>query len=73
MKQSTAIKTHNSVSKKENILDAKDKLANFRCNDFRHAQMEAIKAILESDKKVVAISAPTGTGKSLIGMISLIV
>ena len=70
MKQSTTIKTYNSVSKKENILDAKDKLANFRCNDFRHAQMEAIKAVLESDKKVVAISAPTGTGKSLIGMVA---
>jgi Rad3-related DNA helicase len=54
----------------QQILDARDRLSNFKGKDFRPGQMEVIKAVLESDKRVVAVSAPTGTGKSLIGMIA---
>ena len=54
----------------EGIFKAKDRLAKFQGNDFRPGQLEAVKAVLCSEKKVVAISAPTGTGKSLIGIIT---
>ena len=70
MKQSTAISTPDNLSTDEGILDAKDRLANFQGHDFRPGQLEAVKAVLCSEKKVVAISAPTGTGKSLIGIIT---
>jgi len=70
MKQSTATLTPDNLSTDEGIFDAKDRLANFQGHDFRPGQKEAVKAILTSEKKVVAISAPTGTGKSLIGIIT---
>jgi replicative superfamily II helicase len=68
MKHSIAISTHGRASIEEKIFDAKDRLAKFQGHDFRPGQMEAVKAILTSEKKVVAINAPTGTGKSLIGI-----
>jgi ATP-dependent DNA helicase DinG len=46
----------------------KERFRNFREKAFRPGQEEAIDAILKSDRKVVALNAPTGTGKSLIGM-----
>jgi Rad3-related DNA helicase len=70
MKQSTANSTPDKRSIDEDIFDARERLVNFQGNDLRPGQMEAVKAVLCSDKKVIAISAPTGTGKSLIGMIA---
>lgn len=49
------------------IFDARDRLSNFKGKEFRKGQLEAIKSASESDKKVAAIQAPTGSGKSLIG------
>jgi len=70
MKQSVAISTADNLYTEESIFDAKDNLVKFQAHDFRPGQMEAIESVLRSDKKVVAINAPTGTGKSLIGMIT---
>jgi Rad3-related DNA helicase len=40
----------------------------FRGVDFRKYQSEAIERVLKSKKRVVVVNAPTGSGKSLIGM-----
>jgi Rad3-related DNA helicase len=48
----------------------KDKFVNFKGKPFRPGQEEAVRAITESDKKVVVVCAPTGSGKSLIGMVA---
>jgi len=50
------------------IARARESFSGFREGDFRPHQEEAIQFALESNKKVVALSAPTGAGKSLIGM-----
>ncbi|HWU39380.1 MAG TPA: helicase C-terminal domain-containing protein, partial [Candidatus Acidoferrum sp.] len=48
--------------------EAKDKFARFKRQPFRPGQEEAITDILEGTRKVTVVVAPTGTGKSLIGM-----
>ncbi len=52
------------------IIKAKDKFSNFNGKDFRKGQSEAIQHIIESDRKITVVCAPTGSGKSLIGMTS---
>ena len=52
------------------IESVKNKFLKFKDEPFRPGQVEAIKAILDSKKKVVAVCAPTGIGKSLIGMVT---
>jgi len=47
---------------------AKSKLSNYADKPFRKYQREAIEFALGSKKKFVIISAPTGSGKSLIAM-----
>jgi len=54
----------------ESMNRAKASFASFRDKPFREYQSEAIDFILSSNKPVVALSAPTGSGKSLIGMCS---
>jgi ATP-dependent DNA helicase DinG len=49
---------------------AKNRFQNYRNQDFRTHQAEAIKYVLESEKKIVMIEGPTGCGKSLLGMVS---
>jgi CRISPR/Cas system-associated endonuclease/helicase Cas3 len=46
----------------------KDKFKNFGDKPFRQYQEEAIRFIQESTKPICVIQAPTGAGKSLIGM-----
>jgi Rad3-related DNA helicase len=48
--------------------DPKATFVNFRDKPYRPGQEEAIRRILESDKKVVVVCACTGSGKGLIGM-----
>ena len=52
------------------IEQVKNRFSRFNDKSFRMGQREAIEAILESDKRVTVICAPTGSGKSLIGMIA---
>jgi ATP-dependent DNA helicase DinG len=52
------------------IIDAKMHLSKYRGFPFREHQEEAIKFIIESDKRFVFLEAPTGSGKSLIAMCS---
>jgi ATP-dependent DNA helicase DinG len=51
-----------------NLNELKYEFRKFRGLDFRQGQKEAIDFILESKKKVSILCAPTGSGKSLIGM-----
>jgi len=48
----------------------KNVFAKFRNRDFRPYQQEAVEFAFESDKPIVCIEAPTGAGKSLIGMVT---
>jgi Rad3-related DNA helicase len=48
---------------------AKSKLSNFRDKPWRQSQLETITAVMESNKRIKVIDAPTGSGKSLIGII----
>jgi len=58
-----------TVERGKTMLDhIKDGFSNFKGKEFRPGQDEAIRLILDSPKKVVVICAPTGSGKSLIGM-----
>lgn len=50
--------------------EAKSKFSNYRNLPFREYQEEAVKFILESDKRFIFLEAPTGAGKSLCGMVS---
>lgn len=50
------------------IEQMKKRFSQFKDKSFREGQREAIEAIFESDKRVTVICAPTGSGKSLIGM-----
>lgn len=49
---------------------AKNELSHYRSSPFRQYQKEAIEYVLESDKKFIFLEAPTGSGKSIIGIIS---
>ena len=49
---------------------AKSQYSHFRDSAFRPYQEEAIRFILESDKKLVVLCAPCGLGKSLAAMIA---
>lgn len=49
-------------------LEAKSCFTKFNNFDFRIGQKEAIDFIINSKKKIVVIQAPTGAGKSLIGL-----
>ncbi|MBU0977377.1 MAG: hypothetical protein KKD18_03100, partial [Nanoarchaeota archaeon] len=42
----------------------------FRDLDYRPGQSEAAEKIIDSPTKITALCAPTGSGKSLIGMIA---
>jgi ATP-dependent DNA helicase DinG len=48
---------------------AKGKLSNFRDKPWRQSQLETVTAVMNSSKKVKIIDAPTGSGKSLIGIV----
>src|SRR5512137_2337882 len=52
------------------LMEIKDGFTNFEGRPFRPGQEEAIHRIVDSDKKVIVVCAPTGSGKSLIGMIA---
>ena len=54
----------------QQIIDAKNTYRNFKLYGFRENQLSAIKYICESKKKVVVLCSPTGSGKSLINMVS---
>lgn len=54
----------------DDIYRAKAHFSNFVERDFRSYQYEAIDFIMQSEKSVVVIEAPTGSGKSLIGAIT---
>jgi len=49
---------------------AKSSFSNYRDKPFRKLQAEAIQYISDSDKKIVVVSAATGAGKSVLGMVS---
>lgn len=58
----------NTSNNNRDIIKAKDKFSNFKGKDFRKGQSEAIQHIIESDREITVVCAPTGSGKSLIGM-----
>jgi ATP-dependent DNA helicase DinG len=52
------------------IEQAKNELSHYRNSKWREHQVDAIEWILKSDKKYVFLEAPTGAGKSIIGIVS---
>jgi superfamily II DNA or RNA helicase len=48
--------------------EAKATLGKFADLPWREHQMEAVNFVMQSDKKFKVIEAPTGSGKTLIGM-----
>jgi ATP-dependent DNA helicase DinG len=50
--------------------EAKSHLSKYRDRPFREHQEEAISFIANSEKRFIFISAPTGSGKTCIGMVS---
>ena len=52
----------------EDLINAKSGFPKFASGDFRVNQPEAIRSIVLSPKKYSVLEAPTGMGKSLIGM-----
>jgi len=50
--------------------DLKDSFSRFRGREYRKTQSIALDFIINSTKKFIVIEAPTGAGKSLIGMAS---
>jgi len=51
--------------------DVKDKFfSNYRDKEFRPGQIEAIEFIVESEKRIIVIEGPTGSGKSLVGAVA---
>jgi Rad3-related DNA helicase len=58
------------INTNTNIIEAKNQFSRFEGKDFRPGQQEAIQHIQESDRKVVVVCGPTGSGKSLIGMVT---
>lgn len=55
---------------KERIYDLKSKLSHFHDKDFREGQLEALIWALESQRKISVMCAPTGFGKSLVGILA---
>lgn len=53
-----------------NLISAKNQFIKYRNSDFRNGQASAINFIMESEKKFIFIEAPTGAGKTCIGMIA---
>ena len=53
-----------------NLTEAKTQLLNYHNKPYREHQAEAISYILNSEKRFVFLEAPTGSGKSLIAMVS---
>lgn len=47
---------------------AKDKLSNFKDKPWRMYQEECIEWVVNSDKRIKVLVAPTGSGKTIIGM-----
>lgn len=54
----------------DNIYQSKLSYSNFAESPFRPGQHEAIDFIYNSPKKIVVVVAPTGSGKSILGMVS---
>ena len=54
----------------QDVNEIRDQFSTFKGKPFRPGQAEAICHVLESNRKAIIISAPTGSGKSLIGMVS---
>ncbi len=52
-----------------NAQAAKSRLSNFKDKPWRENQLETITAVMESNKRIKVIDAPTGSGKSLIGIV----
>lgn len=52
------------------IEQARDSYSAFEGREFRTYQRETIEAINSSTKRVVVVKAPTGSGKSIIGMVT---
>jgi len=52
----------------ENLTEAKACFSNYRDSAFRQYQEEAIQYVLDSSKKIIMLTAPTGSGKSLIAL-----
>jgi ATP-dependent DNA helicase DinG len=50
--------------------EAKSRLSHYRDKPFRDYQEDAVKFILDSEKRFVFLEAPTGSGKSLIAMVA---
>lgn len=48
--------------------EAKSRLSRFKDKPWRMYQKDAVKFTMESDKKFVVLDAPTGSGKTIIGM-----
>jgi len=48
--------------------DLKESFSRFRSREYRETQITALDFIVNSSKKFIVIEAPTGAGKSLIGM-----
>jgi Rad3-related DNA helicase len=55
---------------KEDFIKTKDRFSNFKSKDFRPGQEEAIRFAIIPSKKVRVIVGPTGSGKSLVGMVA---
>jgi len=51
-------------------VEAKNQFAKFQPYPFREHQLETIDFISDCDKKFVVVEAPTGSGKTLLGMVS---
>ncbi len=54
----------------KDIYTAKNSYFNFKNREFREYQEQAIDFIVNSEKKIVVLESPPGSGKSLIGMIA---
>uniref|UniRef100_A0A6M3XWL7 Putative helicase n=1 Tax=viral metagenome TaxID=1070528 RepID=A0A6M3XWL7_9ZZZZ len=55
---------------KMTLEEAKGQLSKYRDLPFRPFQKEAVEYILDSEKKFIFLEAPTGSGKSLVAMVS---
>lgn len=56
------------MENKMSPVDAKSRLSKFKDKKFRSGQLEAIEWVMASEKKYICLEAPTGSGKTLIGM-----
>lgn len=55
---------------KERIYNLKSRLSHFHDKDFREGQLEALMWALKSNRKISVMCAPTGFGKSLVGVLA---